>query len=593
MVNDHLVRDGHGSQVSVDPAIEQARKRTRVIWLVTLFALVAAGVQLFSIQIVRGAELKEQGRIVRTAASSIDGPRGAIVDSSGQTLVDSVQTYHIAVNQQNILEYRHIEDGIIVGTGPAEAARQLAPLLDMDPSELGGLLLGDSTYSYLVKNLDETTARKIRKLGIHGIEWESSYERQYPTENTGLNVLGSISADGNGNAGLELQYDEVLTGTQGEESYEIGPTGAVMPGAKVVTKEASSGATLHLTLDSDLQYAVERDLRESVGTYGASWGSVVVLDVATSKVLALADVSAAAAEGEQTPALSVQMVYEPGSVGKVFTFAAALEAGTIDPTTEFTITDSYVVAGERFTDLGDYGTANRTATGILAQSSNTGTIQIGSTVTDEERHDVLERLGLGSVTGIELPGESAGLLGPSSDWNGRTKYTTMFGQGYALTAIQAAAAAAAIGNGGIYTSPRLVEGWTTTDGVFHQAEPVTPRQALRPEIAKTLISMMESVVQDPDVATGSLADVDGYRVAAKTGSAEIGNGKVAASIIGLVPAEDPQLAISVVLYEVSPGLLASTSAAPLFSEVASDALLSQGIAPSEEPARLFPSSPSS
>ena len=592
MVTKGSVPAASGSQASADPSIERARKRARIIWIITVFGLISAGVQLFSIQIVRGAELKEQGRIVRTAASAIEGPRGSIVDSSGQILVDSVQTFHIAVNQRNILEYRHVEDGVIVGTGPAEAARQLAPILEKDPSELGGLLLGDSTYSYLVKNLDAATTRQIRKLGIHGIEWEPTYQRQYPAGDTALSVLGSVGVDGTGNAGLELQYDELLAGVPGEESYEIGPTGAVMPGAKVITKEASPGATLHLTLDSDLQYAVERDLGEAVATYGATWGAAVVLDVATSKVLALAGVNTQAGADGVDPVLATQMVYEPGSVGKVFTFAAALEAGTIDPTTQFTIKDDVIVAGERFTDLGNYGTVERTATGVLAQSSNTGTIQVGSTVTDEQRYDLLERFGLGSPTGIELPGESSGLLSPTSEWRGRTKYTTMFGQGYALTAIQAAAAAAAIGNQGIYTPPRLVDGWTTTDGIFHEAEEVVPHQAIRPEVAKTLTSMMESVVQDPEVGTGRLAAVDGYRVAAKTGSAEIGGGRVATSIIGIVPADDPQIAISIVLYEVGDGFLAGTSAAPLLSTLAADALRSQGISPSDEPAKLFASSPS-
>ena len=139
MVTKGSVPAASGSQASADPSIERARKRARIIWIITVFGLISAGVQLFSIQIVRGAELKEQGRIVRTAASAIEGPRGSIVDSSGQILVDSVQTFHIAVNQRNILEYRHVEDGVIVGTGPAEAARQLAPILEKDPSELGGL----------------------------------------------------------------------------------------------------------------------------------------------------------------------------------------------------------------------------------------------------------------------------------------------------------------------------------------------------------------------------------------------------------------------------------------------------------------------
>ena len=206
---------------------------------------------------------------------------------------------------------------------------------------------------------------------------------------------------------------------------------------------------------------------------------------------------------------------------------------------------------------------------------------------------MLQRFGLGTLTGIELPGESAGILTEPSTWDGRTKYTTMFGQGYAMTALQAATIVATIGNDGVYQAPRVVEGWTTADGVYEEAKLEAPRQVLRSEVASTLTTMMESVVADPDVATGGLAAVDGYRVAAKTGSAEIGNGRIAASVIGLLPADNPQLAIAVVLYEPSPGLLAGQSAAPLFSTVASEAVRSLGVAPSSEPARLFPSIPAS
>ena len=585
MVND--------TSAEVPQEIQRSRKRSRIIWLGTVFALVACGVQLFSIQIVRGAELKEQGRIVRTSASSIEAPRGTILDASGNVLVDSVQTYHIAVNQRNILEYRHIEDGVVVGKGPAEAAKQLAPLLEMDPSELGGMMLGDSTYVYLDKDVDAATYREIRKLNVYGIEWEPNFERQYPGGNTAATIVGSVGAEGQGNSGLEFVFDDLLTGVPGEESYEIGPTGAVIPGAKIVTEEAEPGATLHLTIDADLQHAVQRELDEATKKYGASWGAAVILDVETSKVLTLADSgSKDPTDGPQT-SRAVQMVYEPGSVGKVLTMATALENGTITPTSEFQISDSYTIGEHTFTDLGDYGTALRTATGVLAQSSNTGTLMIGQLSSDEERYEMLQRFGLGTLTGIELPGESAGILTEPSTWDGRTKYTTMFGQGYAMTALQAATIVATIGNDGVYQAPRVVEGWTTADGVYEEAKLEAPRQVLRSEVASTLTTMMESVVADPDVATGGLAAVDGYRVAAKTGSAEIGNGRIAASVIGLLPADNPQLAIAVVLYEPSPGLLAGQSAAPLFSTVASEAVRSLGVAPSSEPARLFPSIPAS
>lgn len=591
-------RSGASSAAPIDPGEANgqgptgAQKRARAIWVITLGILVVCGVQLFNIQIVKGTELAEQGRIVRTKASKIEAPRGSIVDATGQVMVDTVKTYHIAVNQKNILEYRHYdEDGVLVGSGPAEAALLLAPLLDRDPSELGGAMLGDQLYVYLAKDVDQQTYRAIRKLGIYGIEWEPSFERLYPGGSTAATVLGTVSADGLGNSGLELTFDELLTGVPGEESYETGPTGEVIPGAKVVTREATGGATLHTSIHADLQHSVQTVLDKYVAQFQAEWGAVVILDVATSRVLVLADSNQADPTKGPQSSHAVQMVYEPGSVGKVPTFASALENGIIDPLTPFSVPDRYTVPnGQVFRDATDHEVLDMTATGVLAASLNTGTVMIGEQMSDQTRYELFKRLGFGEITGIELPGESGGLLTEPETWDGRTRYTTMFGQGYALNALQAAAMVAALGNDGVWTAPRLVDGWTTADGVYHEATRPTPREAVRPEVASTLLNMMESVVSSGGRATGTLAQVDGYRIAAKTGTAEIGDGRLITNMAGVLPADDPQIAIALVLYAPAVYTLSGTSAAPMFAEVASAAVQNLGIAPSAEPARLYPTS---
>lgn len=569
-----------------------AQKRARVVWIAALIGLLACAAQLFNIQIVRGAELAEQGRTVRTSVSRIDAPRGSIVDATGQVLVDTVKTYHIAVNQKNITEYiRRDKKGNVVGRGPAEAAKQLAPLLDRDPAELGGQMLGDSPYVYLAKDVDATTYRAIRKLGIYGIEWEPSFERLYPAGSTAASVVGSVDYEGQGNSGLELTFNDILQGVPGEASYEIGPTGAVMPGAKVTTKEAQPGATLHTSIHSDLQHSVEEALNETVETWGAEWGAVVVLDVATSRVLVLADSGLKDPSNGPQSSAAVQMVYEPGSVGKALTFATALEHGTITPYTEFTVPDRYEAGGQIFTDMHPHETYVRTSTGILAASLNTGTVMVSETVSDEQRFETFQKFGLGAPTGIELPGESAGILHPYEEWDGRMRYTTSFGQGYAVTAIQAAQLMATIANGGVWNAPRLVDGWTTADGVYHEAEREAPHEALRPEVAETLSLMLESVTSDPGLGTGRAAAVDGYRVAAKTGTAELLGLGIVPSMAGFLPADDPQIAICAVLYKPAVEETAAVAVAPLFSRVSAEAIRSLGIAPSGEAARLFPSEP--
>lgn len=565
-------------------------KRTRWILIITVFLLIFAAIEFFMIQIVRGADLAEQGRSVRTDTSAISAPRGAIVDANGSVLVESRITYHIAANQKALPEYRHIDDrGNIVGTGPAEAAQQLAPILGIDEAELGGMMLGDSTYVYLAKNVDPQTYREIRKLGIYGIEWEPVFERSYPGESLAASVLGSVDSEGTGNSGLELVFDDELTGTPGEESHEIGPTGAVIPGGKVVSKEAQPGRTVNTTIVSDLQYAVQSSLDAAVTEHGAEWGSAVVMGVSTGDVLALADSGLKSPENGPQAANAVQMVYEPGSTGKILTFAGALEAGVITPQTPFYLEDTYTTSnGQTFSDMLSHEPYTRTATGIIANSLNTGTVKIGEQLPAEERYDLMRRFGLGEKTGVQLPGESGGILTAPNEWDGRTLYTTTFGQGYAVNAVQAASIMATLGNGGVRLAPTIVSGFTSADGTFEPVERPAPVEVVRPEVAQTLITMLESVTNG---GSGYLSNVDGYRVAGKTGTAEIGTGGTISNMVAVFPADNPQIAISTVLYKPTKLYKASETAAPLVHDIVTDAVRILDIAPSKEPPTLFPSEP--
>ena len=567
-----------------------AARRSRSILVVTVVFLLVAAAQLFMIQIVRGDELAEQGRVVRTSASAIQAPRGSIVDANDVVLVESRTTYHIAANQKALLEYRNIDgNGVVVGEGPAEAARLLAPILGIDQAELGGMLIGDSTYQYLAKNVQPDTYREIRALGIYGIEWEPAFERLYPGGSLAGTVLGSVDVDGSGNSGLELIFEDELTGTPGEESYEIGPTGAVIPGAKVVSKEVQPGDTVNTTLIADLQFAVQKEVDAAVTTYGAEWGSAVVMDVASAEILALADSNTASPVDGPQASKSVQMVFEPGSVGKILTFVGALEKGLITPETPFILDDTYTTSnGQTFKDFSQHGVVSRTATGVIAESLNTGTVMIGEQIPAEERYDLMRKFGFGQETGVQLPGESAGILTSPDEWDGRTFYTTMFGQGYAINAVQAASLMATLGNGGVRVDPTLISGLTHSDGSRTELERGVPVEVVHPESAQTLIRMLESVVSAPP---GSSAAVDGYRVAAKTGTAETGTGELISTMVALFPADDPQVAISTVLYKPATSFGASATTAPLVHEIVSDCIRVLGIPPSREAPNLFPSQP--
>ena len=384
-------------------------------------------------------------------------------------------------------------------------------------------------------------------------------------------------------------FQDELTGTPGEESYEIGPTGAVIPGAKVVSKEAQPGDTVNTTLVADLQYAVQSALDSSVDAHGAEWGSAVVMDVASAEILALADSDTTTPEDGPQASKAVQMVYEPGSVGKIFTFAGALESGVITPETSFTMADTYTTSnGQTFSDMVPHETFTKTATGVIAQSLNTGTVMIGEQIPPGERYDLMRRFGLGEKTGVQLAGESPGILTSPEDWDGRTLYTTTFGQGYAINAVQAASVMATLGNGGVRVAPTLVTGFTGADGTVRELERGVPTEVVQPEVAQTLIRMLESVTNG---GSGYLANVEGYRVAAKTGTSEIGTGGTIANMVALFPADNPQVAISTILYKPTGLYKASETAAPLVHQIVTDCIRVLGIPPSKEAPALFPSAP--
>ncbi|WP_115727097.1 peptidoglycan D,D-transpeptidase FtsI family protein [Actinomyces culturomici] len=581
-----------------------AVRRSRTILVLVVALLCLCALRLVDLQIIQGPDLAAEGELVRTAKSDIAAKRGTISDATGVVLADSILTYDIAVNQVNIRNYVHYETKTVkaqkttvaVGRGPAEAARQLADLLGMSAAELGGKFLGNSTYVYVKRNVDAVTYRKIRALDIYGIEWEAVYERTYPNGNVAAPVVGTVNAEGVGSSGLESQFEKLLEGTPGAEAFEIAPDGAIIPGGKKTTEEPVDGGSLTVTLHADLQHLVQELLDARVQQHEAEWGSIVVEDVSTGQILVLADSNSTAPDNANPqPVAAVQYAVEPGSVGKLVTFATALEHGTITPTTSFQVPYQldYEDAGGPITDFHEHDTETLTATGILAESSNTGTVLVGQTVTDQQRYDMMKALSFGEATGIELAGETPGILRPASEWAGRDRYVNMFGQSYSISPLQEASFMATIANGGVRIAPRIVKSWTHADGTVETPEQPSPTQAMSADTAKTLLRMMESVVDDP-LGTGSTAKVDGYRVAVKTGTADIvvdGAHGIVSTTAGIVPADSPRLAISVVLYNPKVGYISSDSSAPLFGDVAEAAVRNLGIPASQTAADLYPATP--
>lgn len=594
-----------------------ARKRGRLLLTIVVFILTICAIRLFDLQVVQASSLAEEATKARTSSTEIAAKRGDIVDRKGTVLATSIEVYNVSVNQLLVKNYIHREvfspDGEIVtdksklsdprnekkivGTGAVEAARQLAPILKMDPAVLGGKMVGKRGFVYLAKNVSAEDWRKIRELGIDGIDGERRYQRQYPNGATASSILGFTDYEEVGQAGIEATQNKQLSGTPGKRVAEISPSGQIIPGGTDTLQAAKPGKTVRLTIDADLQNITENILNKQVKEFEAAWGTVVVQRVGTGQILALADSGNEPPEKVRkrtngtTGSRVVQYTYEPGSSGKLVTFAAALEQKKITPLTPVNSPYQITIGGQTFRDSHSHPSLSLTASGVLAESSNTGTVQIGQKVSDQQRYQMMQSLGLGQKTGIEMPGESAGIIGSPKTWDGRQRFTTMFGQGMACTPLQISSLISTIGNQGVQVMPRLVEGYTDSQGIIQKAKAPATTQKLDQNVAATLVRMMESVTTDG--GTAKMAQIPGYRSAGKTGTSEIISSSgasvgVVASFVGLAPAENPEIAVSVVIYKPKSAIYGGVVAGPVFSQVAAQALTLLDVPPSTSKPQLYP-----
>lgn len=571
-----------------------ARRRTVLVVLVAGLLTVFAG-RLIYVQGIAGDAIAAEALQNRLSTSVLIASRGQITDTNGEVLATSVDRYDIYVNQKQLATWSTVQDGTTY-SGAAGAAELLAPILDLPVAELGATLQGDAGFKYVAKGVLPEVWQAVREFRINGINADQVAERVYPNGNTAGNVLGWVNRDGVGAQSIEQLMNEELTGTNGYTRYERGRGGQLIPGGYEETSEAQDGRDLQLTISTDLQYRAQQAIEQQVAATGADSGSIVVLNVKTGEILVLAESATVdpnnpgADQSLLGGSKSVSNVFEPGSTAKVITMAAAIESGIADPYSQYTVPYQYTTPnGQTFKDSHEHAGMQLTTTGILAQSSNTGTVMIGENIPQQTRYDYLHKFGFGQKTGIELPNESAGSLKPADDWDGRTKYAVLFGQGLSVTALQATEVFATIANDGVRIQPHLVKGWTDPDGTYTAAEPAEQTRVVSPETAQTVLTMMESAV---DEGTGSTAAIPGYRVAGKTGTAqnwdENGNQGITSSFIGVAPADDPAIAVSVVLHNPRTSEWGGTVAGPVFSQIAGYALTELGVAPSGTPAQLFP-----
>lgn len=565
------------------------------------FLLVFAA-RLVQVQVVDADHLAEQALASRLVTTEVTPERADILDRNGVVLATSVQSYHIWVNQTKVADWKRTEDGVVLAEGPLDAARILAPILGMSEAELGALMVGDKSFQYLAKDVTPETLSLVREQRIAGVEWEDSSQRLYPNGDIAGNVIGFMAEDGEqpeavGQGGIERAFQDVLTGTPGSTTFERGRFGTIIPTGVQSNEPAVPGDSVRLTIDRDIQYYAEQRLAEQVANTGSRAGTIVVQDTVTGDILALADYGSVdpRAPGD-TPAdargsSAVEDVFEPGSTAKTVTLAAALEEGVVEPTSQFVAPYQYTTANNQtFKDSHQHADQQLTVAGILVSSSNTGTIQVGQLLSDEVRYRYLRAFGLGETTGLGLPHESAGILHPWEEWDGRTRYATMYGQGLSVTAVQTAQVYSIIANGGMRIAPSIVLGTESADGTFTARERDEPVRVVSEQTAAEVLAMLEDVTSG---GTGTLAAIDGYRVAGKTGTAQApdGNGgltSIVSSFVGIAPADNPRIVVSVILYDPHSSIWGGEVAAPVFKDVATFALQTLRVPPSQGSPTPYP-----
>lgn len=416
---------------------------------------------------------------------------------------------------------------------------------------------------------------------LTGLYTEADPIRSHPNGTIAANVVGVVGAEGKGLAGLEYGLNDKLSGSDGKAMYEVDTKGNKIPNADHTVEEPKPGLTAQLTIDADLEWFAEKRIEQAVKQYKAESGTVVVQDVKSGELLAMASYPTydpnkpVKASSLKNPAL--EQVYEPGSVQKVVTMAALADAGLIDLNTKLKVPGGISVQRRTIKDHFDHGTLNLTMAGVIAKSSNVGTIiaaQQMKSIPTFVRY--LKDFGFGEPTGLNFPGESRGLMPPGDEWSELTRSNVAFGQGLSANAVQMTAAVNAVANGGVYMPPKLVKNYLDANGNVVANPSAPPRRVVSESAAKQVSTMMEAVTAKGGTATQ--AAIDGYRVAGKTGTAqEVDSAcgcyrKWATSFAGFAPADNPRFVTYVVLQNPTNGRSGGGQGGPVFRDVMSYAL---------------------
>ncbi len=565
----------------------------RIRWTLAIFAVLvlATTAKLVEIQVVDADQLAAISERQRARTIDLAATRGRIYDRDGDVLATSVQAATIYADPR-AFRPTSTPDGLQVPAAAeaAEVADALAGVLGQDVATLTGQLEQDRHFVYLDRQVDHELGEQVQALELPGIGVLVEPQRLYPAGPLAGQVVGFTDIDAKGLQGLEARYDGVLAGEPGTLLLERAPGGLDIASGVRELSPPQAGTDVVLTIDRDIQHVAELAAADAMERYSAIGASIVVSEVGTGDVLAMASTPGfdPNQRGDEDPSdrrnRAVTDVFEPGSTQKALTIAAALEEGVVTATSRLEVPDTLRVSGSTFSDSSRHDEESWTVTQIMERSSNVGTIQIAQELGPERLERYLRSFGYGRSTALGFPGESGGILRPHEEWWGTSLPTIAIGHGVAVSLLQLAQSYGTIANDGVAIAPRLVLGTVGDDGRLSPVRAPAEERVVSADTAATVRSMLEEAVQG-EQGTGGMAQIDGYRVAGKTGTARKPREDAAgysdqyfATFVGMAPADDPRVVVAVMIDEPWP-YYGGLAAAPVFAEVMEAALLALRVPP--------------
>ena len=552
------------------------------------FVLSLVAGRLVQLQAMEGSSYRDQADSFRLSTITVPAVRGSITTADGTTLAMTVQS-----------DLVHADPPMIIAAKKSlsTVASSLAGPLGMTPAAILALLENPSSKQYVVlrKSVPAATAAQISALNLPGVALTPSYTRVYPDGELAANIVGftttNAAGDLVGQAGIEQSDNTLLAGRDGTQEVQNGSNGQPIPVAGQTSRAMVPGRNVRLTILASLQWEAEQACAQRVKETHASSCTVVVMDPRTGQILAMAQAPsfdpARPATLGNTADLPVSDVFDPGSTAKVITAAAAFEHGGQTPMSAYTVPDQIVIDGFPFHDAEYHPTERWTIAGIIAHSSNVGMVQVVQHVSPQTQYDYFRNFGIGEPSLPELPADSSGILYPTSQWSGDERYTMSFGQGVAVTAVQMASVYATIANGGVRVAPTIVAGTTNTSGQYAPAPWPASGRVIQARTAREFMGILQQVPWVDAQVGEPWAEIPGYSVAAKTGTAQIADPAhggclclYGSSLIGIAPASNPKLVVAVNVQNPRKGSYFGIDVAgPVFNKVMEFALRTLKIPP--------------